>query len=91
MLIKEAAILIESGAYKSVDEIILVTAPEKLRIERVINRDFSTKEKVLERMGTQLSDDEKKKYANYCIENNNEKLLIPQVLKIVEQLKSPSN
>lgn len=89
-LIKEAAILIESGAYKSVDEIVLVTAPKKLRINRVISRDGSTKEAVLGRIGTQLSDDEKNKYANYVICNDGEMMLVPQVLKIIEQLKSPS-
>jgi dephospho-CoA kinase len=90
ILIKEAAILIESGAYKQMDKIILVTAPEEIRIGRVMNRDNVSEEKVKERINKQLSDKERHQYANFLIENDNDSLVIPQVLKIIEQVKIPS-
>lgn len=88
ILMKEAAILIESGAYKSLDEIILIIAPKEKRIERVIRRDGVLLEDIKVRIDKQLTDEEKTKYANYLINNNEEQLLIPQVLKVYEQLKS---
>ena len=87
-LIKEAAILIESGAYKELDKIILVTAPEEIRIQRVINRDNVSAEKVESRMKAQLLDEEKKEFADFTITNDEVQLLIPQVLEVSKKLKS---
>lgn len=89
ILIKEAAILIESGAYQQMDKIILVTAPESLRTNRVMKRDKVSEEKVKERLSKQLSDAEKTTYADYLVDNGSNELVMPQVLKIIEQLKSP--
>lgn len=86
IIIKEAAILIESEAYKTMDEIILVTAPEDIRIKRVIKRDNSSQEKVQRRIFAQLSDEAKKEYANYIINNDDKELVIPQILKVYEAL-----
>ena len=58
-VIKEAAILFESGSYKSCDKTILVTAPKELRINRVIKRDGSSRAEVEARMDNQMTDDEK--------------------------------
>jgi dephospho-CoA kinase len=85
-VIREAAILIESGSYKDCDAIILVTAPEELRIERVMNRDGVNKEDVIERIRNQMSEEEKEKYADFIINNDGENPLIQQVLKIHHQL-----
>jgi dephospho-CoA kinase len=85
-VIREAAILIESGSYKDCDAIILVTAPEDLRIERVMNRDSVKKEDVIERIKNQMSEEEKEKYADFIINNDGENPLIQQVLKIHHQL-----
>src|SRR6185295_2659899 len=49
-IIKEAAILFESGAYRQLDKVITIAAPEELRISRVIKRDDSKREEVLNRM-----------------------------------------
>lgn len=68
-VIKEAAILFESGSYKNCDEIILVTAPVETRIQRVMQRDNVTRERVLERMANQWNDDKKAALSNYIIEN----------------------
>ena len=43
---KEAAILIESGAYKEMDKIIVVSCPENIRLERVLKRDGNSSELV---------------------------------------------
>ena len=86
VLIKEAAILIESGAYKHMDKIVLVTAPEPIRIQRVILRDSISEQKVKDRIQSQLSDTEKKKLANFTINNDGELLIIPQVLEVYKIL-----
>lgn len=69
ILFKEAAILFETGGYKSLDYNILVTAPKKVRIQRVIQRDSLSKEDVLRRMKQQLPDSVKRKLADFVIYN----------------------
>ena len=69
-LIKEAAVLIESGAFKLMDKILLVEAPHNLKLNRVILRDGVESEEVLLRMSTQMSDKEKRKYADTVIYND---------------------
>ncbi len=85
-IIKEAAILFESGAYKTMDYIITVYAPKNERIKRVIKRDGITEKEVLARIKNQWSDIKKIKNADYVIKNYNSFLVIPQVLKIHQEL-----
>jgi len=85
-VLKEAAILFESGAYQKVDSVITVAAPLELKIQRIIKRDGLPKEDVLVRIQNQLSDDEKIKRSEFVIYNDDQQLLIPQVLKIHSQL-----
>ena len=68
-VIKEAAILFETGVAKDCDETILVTAPEKLRIQRVMRRDKINVEHIKSRMSHQWSDEKKIPLANYVINN----------------------
>ncbi|WP_405293393.1 dephospho-CoA kinase [Algibacter sp. Ld11] len=68
-VIKEVAILFENGGDKLCDYVIAVTAPEATRIERVLHRDNTTKEKVKAIMDNQWSDSEKVKRSHYIIEN----------------------
>ena len=68
-VIKEAAILFESGSYKDCYKIILVTAPKGLRIKRVMERDKITKEQVLERMSNQWDEKKKEELSDYIIYN----------------------
>ncbi|MFA6400653.1 MAG: dephospho-CoA kinase [Salinivirgaceae bacterium] len=70
IVIKEAAILIESGAYKNCEFVILITAPIELRIKRVMQRDNLSYNEVMARIENQLSDEERIKYAHFVIENN---------------------
>lgn len=69
IVIKEAAILFESGSYKDCDAVILVTAPKEVRIQRVMQRDNTTKEEVLERMSNQWEDEKKEALSDYVITN----------------------
>ncbi|MDO5509246.1 MAG: dephospho-CoA kinase [Weeksellaceae bacterium] len=69
-VVKEAAILIESGSYKSCDAIVLVVSNKNTRIQRVITRDQSSAEAVEDRINNQLSDDDKIPYADYVLLNN---------------------
>lgn len=85
-ILKEAAILFESGAYKAVDSVITVVAPKELRIKRSIERDSSNRAEIEQRMNNQMSDEEKIKLSDYVIYNNESELLIPQILKLHEQL-----
>jgi dephospho-CoA kinase len=90
-LLKEAAILIESGAYKACDKVILVTAPTEVRLSRVVNRDGVTEAMVKERMERQMSDDEKKRFADFIVTNDTGDTLIPQVNAIHEALSNYSD
>ena len=88
ILVKEAAILIESGAYLNMDIIILVVSEKSTRINRVSKRDNSDLESIEKRINLQLTDNEKIKYADYIIENNSslENLKL-EVLKVVNKIK----
>jgi dephospho-CoA kinase len=88
ILVKEAAILIESGAYLNMDKIILVVSEKSTRINRVSKRDNSDLESIEKRINLQLTDNEKIKYADYIIENNSslENLKL-EVLKVVNKIK----
>ncbi|MUP46992.1 dephospho-CoA kinase [Gramella sp. BOM4] len=68
-VIYEAAILFETGSYKKCDLSILVTAPQKLRIERLQKRDQSTKDEIRQRMDNQWSDEKKAELADFIIKN----------------------
>jgi len=85
-VINEAAILFETGGYKNYDVVILVTAPKSDRIERIINRDGSTKAEVIKRMKNQWEDERKRKLADYVIENSTIKSAQKQAAQILEKL-----
>ena len=69
-IIKEAAILFESGSYKDCDLVIVVTASKEERLKRVLKRDKVTKEEIERRMDNQWSDAKKEKLADFVIANN---------------------
>lgn len=81
-VIKEAALMFESGSAFNLDYVIGVQAPPDLRIKRVIGRDRVTKEQVLKRMENQMNEDAKMKLCNFVIINDDQQLLIPQVLQL---------
>lgn len=81
-VIKEAAILIESGWYQNCDIVIAVTAPVQTRIERVMARDKITRLQVIERIKNQIDDNERFKYCQYIINNDG----LNNIPKQVEQI-----
>ena len=80
--LRESALLIETGVYRLLDKIIVVSAPEEDRIKRVMERDATTAEQVLARIKAQMLDEQKVKYADYIIINDTIMDLVPQVTKI---------
>ena len=84
----EAAILFETGSANTFDYTILVIADENERMERVMKRDHITAEAILMRMKNQMNDADKILLADYIIENNDNQLIIPQILKLDQILKS---
>ena len=87
ILIKEAAILIESGAYLNMDKIILIISKKSNRINRVSKRDNSDLESIEKRINFQLTDDEKIQYADYIIENNSSlDDLKHEVLRVINEI-----
>jgi dephospho-CoA kinase len=85
-VIKEAALLFEAGATEGLTAIIGVAAPLNLRIQRVMQRDACSKIEVEQRMRHQISDTIKLKLCDWVIDNNDQDLIIPQVLKIHEAI-----
>lgn len=90
-ILKEAALLYESGSYKTLDKIIVVAAPENLRVQRVINRDKNksrTEEEVIRIIRSQMAEKEKTDRADFIITNDETELVIPQVLKLHERFNN---
>lgn len=90
-VIKEAAILFESGSYRQCDKIVVVEAPEELRIERVMARGNTSREEVLARMRNQWPQEQKVELADYVIHNDQRNSVIKQVLAIHEDLIRQAN
>jgi dephospho-CoA kinase len=86
IVVKEAAILFETGAYKSCDFLILVCAPLEKRISRVIQRDGVKRAEVLARMSKQWDDNKKSALADFVIENDSLELAIQQLEAILKKL-----
>jgi len=85
-VIMEAAILFESDAYKLVDKIISITAPIEERIARVMGRSELTRSQVIDRVNSQLKDEERIQGSDYVINNSDTELIIPEILKIHEDM-----
>lgn len=84
----ESAILIEAGFAGEVDVIVMIYAPEEVRIERAVKRDSTSREWIERRIRSQMSDEEKRKQADFVIVNDGETPLIPQVLELINLLSS---
>ncbi|MFV5684285.1 dephospho-CoA kinase [Flavobacterium sp. GB2R13] len=86
-IIYEAAILFESGSYKNCDLIISITAPVELRIQRVMERDNTTRELVLKRINSQWTDQQRISKSDFVIENISIDTIKVEILKILKILK----
>lgn len=89
-VVKEAALLFESGSYHDCDYTLLVTAPTAIRLQRVANRDHITLEQAQSRNSKQMPEKEKAKLADFIIANDNSQLVIPQVLALHQRFLKES-
>lgn len=82
-VIKEAALLFEAGSYRTLDKIIVVSAPEHLRVKRVMARDPNRSEQAIrDIIKNQMPDSEKINQADFVVANDESELVIPQVLAL---------
>jgi dephospho-CoA kinase len=86
-VVKEAALLYEAGSYQDLDKIIVVSAPEELRMKRVLERDpHRDRDQVEDIIKRQWPEAEKVKRADFVIVNDEQNLVVPQVLKLHKKL-----
>lgn len=83
----ESAILFEAGFNDIVDKIVMVHAPLEIRVDRVIERDNTNREKVMDRIKSQMDDDVKISMSDFVIENDGRFLLDSQVDKLISELQ----
>lgn len=88
--LKEAALMIESGSSRHLDALIVVTAPEDLRIQRIMQRDNMPEEQVRNRIASQMPENEKLKYADFVVHNDGRQGMVPQVLAIHRRILARS-
>ena len=85
-IIKEAALLFESGSVSGLDYVIGVNTPKHLRLKRVMDRDGLTREEVLQRMNRQIDETIKMRLCDFVIQNTEQELMLPQILKLHQHL-----
>jgi dephospho-CoA kinase len=85
-VVKESALIFESGAGEGLDLIICVYAPKSLRIQRVMQRERVDRETVLARMNKQIDEELKRRLCDRVIMNDEQQPLLQQVLKLHEEL-----
>ncbi len=86
IVVKESALVFETGMNKLVEKVVLVKANEAIKIKRVMARDGLSETDILKRMKKQWSDEQKEQMANYIIYNDEHSLLIPQVLSLQQKI-----
>jgi len=90
-VIKETAILFESGSYLDCDVIVTVTAPLESRIERVLKRDKTSRENILNRMRNQWPDEKRISKSDYTIDNTSLTATKNQVIDLLKKLTIQQN
>lgn len=85
-VIFEVAILFESGAEKHVDRVLAVVAPLEERVQRVVDRNNMSRRQVLERVDKQAGEDELVSRSDYVINNTDDRMILPEILKIHDQI-----
>jgi dephospho-CoA kinase len=84
--IKEAALIFESGSNKSLDYVIGVKAPLKMRLQRAMFRDTITIEEAMARINQQMNEEDKMGLCDFIIVNDEQQMLIPQVLALHQKI-----
>lgn len=87
----ESAILFEAGFENTVDAVVMVYAPEALRVERAMKRDSATEAQIRGRMAMQMDDEEKRRKSHYVVLNDGSKSLDEQLFHLVKQIKERKN
>ena len=87
-IIKEAAILFESGLHLYLDAIICVSCPEEIRIRRIKQRDNISTDLIQKRINSQMAQDKKEQISDFIIVNDDKELLVPQIIELINQLKN---
>jgi len=87
-ILQEAAILFENDFHTLMNKVITVSAPLNIRLKRVMERDGANKEDVLARMNHQWPDGKKEALSDFVINNDGTEMLLPQILKIHQELNS---
>ena len=85
----DAAVLFEAGFQQFVDKTITVFSPIETRIERVVKRDNLTREHILSRINSQMSDEEKIRLSDFVIINDNKHSILEQVSTILKTISNP--
>ena len=81
-VIKEAALMIESGSYKQLDKLVAVVCPVHVRIQRVMQRDGLHEQAILDRIEKQVSEEIARAHADYVLVNDGKQAIIPQVMEL---------
>ena len=82
----EAAILIEAGFTEDVDQVVLVYAPQEIRLRRAVSRDACAAEQIQQRMRNQMPDEDKMAFAHHIIYNDDKQALVPQLGALIKTL-----
>ena len=92
-IIKEAALIFESGSHQSLDHVIGVKAPLPLRLQRAMKRDDISGDEAMARINRQISEEIKMRLCDFIIVNDEQQMVIPQVLELHQKLikMSPAN
>ena len=88
LVFNESALLFETESYKRFDKTILITSNISIKIERIKKRDLLDEIEIKHRINSQLADKIKLKLADFVIENNEDKLLLPQLIHAINQLET---
>ncbi len=88
LLVKETALLFEAGLQNEVDKILVVVAPDELRIQRCMQRDKQNREQVLARMAAQIRQEEKAAKADFVIYNDESQSVLKQVELVYKRLNN---
>jgi dephospho-CoA kinase len=85
-VIKEAALMFESASFHHVQQVIGISAPKTLRLQRVMQRDGADRDSVLKRMERQLDEHIKMKLCDHIIYNDEQQAVLPQTWHIHQTL-----
>lgn len=91
IVVMESAILLEKPFFDNfADYIITVSAPEEVRIQRVMRRNGLTREQVAARMAAQWSDSRREAVSDMVIRTDDRQAILPQILELIDRLKQKS-